>query len=129
MTVRKRSLKQHLQWLIRRHVFAMDVHPTAWIAATALIDRTYPLGIHIGADCVIGEEAVVLSHDLTRGLYVHTRVGEGTRIGARAILLPGISVGRNCIIEPGALVNRDMPDHHVASGNPATIAPRDAWPA
>lgn len=120
------SLKQWLQRLMRRHVFAMDVHPTAWIAETALIDRTWPRGIHIGAGCVIGEEAVILTHDLTRGLYVDTRVGEGTFIGARAIILPGISIGRNCVVQPGALVNRDMPDDHEAMGNPATITPRAA---
>lgn len=121
--MRRQSLKQRLMGLIRRHVLAMDVHKSAWIAETALIDRTYPRGVHIAANCVIGEEAVLLTHDLTRGLYLHTRVGEGTRIGARAILLPGISVGRNCVIQPGALVNQDMPDHHLAVGNPARITP------
>ncbi len=102
----------------------MDIHPSAWIAPTALIDRTWPKGIHIGAGCVLGEEAVVLTHDLTRGLYLDTRIGEGTLVGARAIILPGISVGRDCVIQPGALVNRDVPDFHVASGNPASISPR-----
>lgn len=113
-----------LQQQIRRHLWAMDIHPSARIAPTALIDRTYPRGIHIGADCQIGEEAVVLSHDLTRGLYLDTVIGAGTRIGARAIILPGITVGRNCVIQPGALVNRDVPDHSVAEGNPAVTSPR-----
>ncbi|MEI6485752.1 MAG: DapH/DapD/GlmU-related protein [Sphingomonadales bacterium] len=122
---RSKSLKQHLQALVRRSVWGMDIHPSAWIAATALIDRTWPRGVHIAAHCVLGEEVVLLTHDLTRGLYLDTRIGEGTLVGPRAIILPGVSVGRNCVIQPGALVNRDVPDDHVATGNPAVAVPRD----
>lgn len=103
----------------------MDIHPTAWIAASALIDRTWPRGIHIGADCVIAEEAVVLTHDMTRGIYMDTRIGDGTTVGARAIIMPGITVGRNCTILPGTLVNRDLPDGTMVAGNPARIVPPD----
>lgn len=102
----------------------MDIHPTARIAPTALVDRTWPRGIHIAEGCVIGEEAVVLTHDLTRGIYYDTRIGARTLVGARAILLPGVTVGADCVIEPGALVRTDVPAGHVARGNPATIAPR-----
>lgn len=113
------SLKQRFQRLVQTRLWGMDIHPTAWIAATALIDRTWPRGIHIGADCVIAEEAVVLTHDMTRGIYMDTRIGEGTTIGARAIIMPGIAVGRNCTILPGTLVNRDLPDGATVAGNPA----------
>lgn len=120
---RRLSLRQYWQRLVRDRVWAMDIHPSAWIAETALIDRTWPRGIHIGADTVIGEEVVVLTHDLTRGNYLDTVIGAGTRIGARAIILPGVTVGKNCVIQPGALVNRDVPDDHVATGNPAVLSP------
>ena len=120
---RRLSLRQYWQRLVRDRVWAMDIHPSAWIAETALIDRTWPRGIHIGADTVIGEEVVVLTHDLTRGIYLDTVIGAGTRIGARAIILPGVTVGKNCVIQPGALVNRDVPDDHVATGNPAGLSP------
>lgn len=120
---RKLSFRQHWQRLVRNHVWAMDIHPSAWIAETALIDRTWPRGVHIGPQCVIGEEVVILTHDLTRGIYVDTVIGPGTRIGARAIILPGVTVGEGCVIQPGALVNRDVPDFHVAAGNPASITP------
>ena len=126
---RRESWKQKVQRLLRAHLWGMDIHPGVWIAETALIVRTWPRGIHIAPGCVIGEEAVILTHDLTRGLYVDTRIGAGTFIGARAIILPGVTVGEGCIIEPGALVNRDVPDFHVAQGNPASIAPRDPAPA
>ena len=121
---RAQSWRQKWQRLVRRHLWAMDIHPSVSIAETALIDRTYPRGIHIARDCVIGEEVVILTHDMTRGIYVDTRVGAGTLVGARAIILPGITVGEACIIQPGALVNRDVPDFHIAEGNPAVSRPR-----
>lgn len=122
----KRTLSLRQQWdrLFRRMFWRMDIHPSAWIATSAMIDRTWPRGIHIAADCIIGEEAVILTHDMTRGLYRDTRIGAGTIIGPRAIILPGITVGARCRIEPGALINRDVPDDHVAQGNPAVSAPR-----
>lgn len=124
MKRQRSSITQWAQRLIRRHLWGMDIHASAWIAPTALIDRTWPRGIHIGADCVIGEEVVILAHDLTRGLYVDTVIGARSVLGARAIILPGVRVGEDCIIQPGALVNRDVPDGHVALGNPAAATPR-----
>jgi acetyltransferase-like isoleucine patch superfamily enzyme len=118
------SLRQRWDRLFRRLFWRMDIHASAWIAASAMIDRTWPRGIHIGADCVIGEDAVILTHDMTRGLYRDTRIGAGTIIGPRAIILPGVTVGARCLIQPGALINRDVPDDHVAQGNPAVATPR-----
>lgn len=120
---RRTSLRQWLQRLIRRHLWGVDVHASSWIAETALIDRTWPRGVHIGRNVVIGEEAVVLTHDMTRGLYLDTRIGDGVVIGPRAIILPGISVGEGAVIAPGAVVNRDVPPHHHAIGSPAVAEP------
>jgi acetyltransferase-like isoleucine patch superfamily enzyme len=119
----KKTLKQRMQAAVRDKLWHMDIAPSSWIAATALIDRTWPKGVHIRDGVVIDEEAVLLTHDLTRGLYCDTTVGVGTMVGARAIILPGVSVGAHCVIEPGALVNRDVPDFHLARGNPAVFEP------
>ncbi len=102
----------------------MAIDPSARIAVTALIDRTWPKGVHIAAGVSIDEEAVVLTHDMTRGIYLDTRIGPRTHVGARAIVLPGVTVGADCLIHPGALVRTDVPDAHEAIGNPARVTPR-----
>lgn len=117
------GLRGTAQRLIRKYFWKMDIHPTARIAPTALIDRTWPRGIHIGANCIIDHEAVVLTHDMTRGVYFDTHIGNNTFVGARAIIFPGVTIGRNCTIHPGAIVNRDVPDGHEAIGNPAKSTP------
>lgn len=123
---RRRSVRQIWQTLVRRWLWGMDIAPSAWIASTALIDRTWPRGVHIGPDVMIDEEVVLLTHDLTRGMYVDTRVGAGTIVGARAIILPGITVGDHCVIAPGSLVNRDMPARSRCEGNPMTLTTVEA---
>lgn len=114
-------LKARFKRWLQTVVWGMDIHPSARIANSALIDRTWPRGIHIAAGCDIDEEAVVLTHDMTRGIYLDTRLGEGCRVGARAIVLPGLTIGEASVIAPGAVVTKDMPPRSYAIGNPAQI--------
>jgi acetyltransferase-like isoleucine patch superfamily enzyme len=46
-------------------------------------------------------------------------VRRGARIGAGAILLPGIAVGEEAFVGAGAIVTRDVPARAVVVGNPA----------
>jgi len=48
-------------------------------------------------------------------------VKEWARIGGNVTLMPGVTVGRNCLIGGGSSVTRDVPDHSVAAGNPAKV--------
>ena len=45
---------------MRKIVWRSDIAPSAWIAETALIDRTWPKGIHIGAGAVIALGALAI---------------------------------------------------------------------
>ena len=47
-------------------------------------------------------------------------VGDGSWIGAGAIILPGVKIGRGVIIGSGAVVTKDCEDNCVYAGNPAT---------
>jgi maltose O-acetyltransferase len=60
-----------------------------------------------------------------RGEYVANsrpiKIGCGVFIGARAIILKGVTVGDRAIIGAGAVVTTDVPARHIAVGNPARI--------
>jgi acetyltransferase-like isoleucine patch superfamily enzyme len=45
-------------------------------------------------------------------------------IGARAIVLKGVRIGRGSVIGAGAVVTRDVPPRAVAAGNPARVIRR-----
>jgi acetyltransferase-like isoleucine patch superfamily enzyme len=101
----------------------MDIDPSAVIEPTAYVDRTWPKGVHIGADCYVGEQAVVLTHDMVRGLYLETFIGARTVLGPRSVIMPGLIIGEGCRVAPGAVVIKDMPAATQAIGNPAQISP------
>jgi acetyltransferase-like isoleucine patch superfamily enzyme len=119
------SLFAWLQGLVRRHLWRMDIHRSAVIEPNAYVDRTWPKGVHIAAGCYVGEQAVVLTHDMVRGLYLDTYIGARTVLGARSVVLPGLVVGEDCRVAPGAVVIKDMPAGTQAVGNPAQISPAD----
>ena len=40
-------------------------------------------------------------------------------IGSGAILLPGMTIGRNAVVGAGAVVSQSVPPNTVVAGNPA----------
>lgn len=42
-------------------------------------------------------------------------------IGGNAVILPGVTVGRNTVIGAGSVVAKDIPDNVVAVGNPCKV--------
>lgn len=91
--------------------------------------------IGIGEYTIVGPDALIYDakeHEYSQeiGWLGRSRVsgkaitiGKRCYIGARSIILKGVSIGDDCIVSAGALVNRDMPPRHIAIGNPASIYP------
>ncbi|MEO7912514.1 MAG: acyltransferase [Roseiflexaceae bacterium] len=50
-----------------------------------------------------------------------THVCFGAAIGAGAVIVTGVTIGRWAMVGSGAVVTRDVPDHAVVVGNPARI--------
>ena len=48
-------------------------------------------------------------------------VKRGASVGARAVVLPGVVIGRFAMIGAGAVVARDVPDHGLVQGTPARL--------
>ena len=48
-------------------------------------------------------------------------VKEGSWIGANAVILPGVTIGKNCVIGAGSVVTKDVPNYSIATGNPAKV--------
>ena len=47
------------------------------------------------------------------------RILDNCFIGARAIILPGVTIGPNSVVGAGAVVTKDVPPGEVHAGNPA----------
>lgn len=114
-----------VKWLYFTKIWGMDIHPTANFSLSAKLDRTNPKGVHIGAETYIAFDAAILTHDLSRGLYLDTRIGKRCFIGARSIILPGIEIGDECVIGSGSVVTKNVPSRSLVAGNPARILKSD----
>lgn len=111
-------------WL--RQVWKLDIDPTVEMSFSAKFDLTHPQGIHIGPNTYIAFNARILSHDMTRNLRAHTRIGRNCFIGGNSLILPGVTIGDSCIIGAGSVVTHSVPDHSIVAGNPARILYTDA---
>ena len=48
-------------------------------------------------------------------------VGEGTFIGAKSVIMPGVKIGEHCVIGAGSIVTKDVPNRTVVCGVPAKV--------
>lgn len=88
--------------------------------------------IRIGNRVLIGSGALIVDGDL-HPLDVQTRterpfdkgksapivIGDDVFIGARAIILKGVTIGVGAVVGAGAVVTKDVAPHTVVGGNPA----------
>lgn len=121
-------LRKALTGLRRRFlvsVMGMDIHPTVEMSLSAKPDMTFPKGVHIGQYSYVAFDVRILTHDRTRGLYLHTRIGRNCFIGGSSLILPGVTIGDDCVIGAGSVVTKDVPSRSVVAGNPASMLRSD----
>lgn len=53
--------------------------------------------------------------------FIKTVVGEGATIGAGAVIVCGIKIGKWAMIGAGSVVTKDVPDYALVYGNPAVL--------
>lgn len=105
----------------------------------------YPPNIRIGQDSIIGENAVLdgrapltigdhvdiasevmiynAQHDINSENFEakesEVTIGDYVFIGPRAIILPGVTIGKGAIVAAGAVVTKDVEDFKIVGGVPA----------
>jgi acetyltransferase-like isoleucine patch superfamily enzyme len=85
--------------------------------------------ITIGERCMIGWDVVILDTDQhalpgrpMTNMPVH--VGDGVWIGARAMILKGVTIGDGAVIGAGAIVTHDVPAGAIVTGPAAAVRHR-----
>ena len=53
-------------------------------------------------------------------------VSDDVWVGGHAIILPGVILGKGCIVGAGSVVNDNIPDYSIVAGNPARVVGRRA---
>ena len=110
-----------LRGTYQRKWLGLDIHPSVRMSLSAKLDTRFKAGIHIGEDSYIAFNARIMTHDFTRGLYLHTRIGRCCFIGGESVILPGVTIADNCIVGAGSVVTKDVPANCAVAGNPAKV--------
>lgn len=109
-----------------------------WIWHHSILDGSN--GISIGEGVQIGAWVGIFTHSSHIAIRLHGRnylkvdkhervgyirgavsIGDYTFIGAGAKILPGVKIGKGCVISAGAMVTKNVPDYSIAAGNPAKV--------
>jgi acetyltransferase-like isoleucine patch superfamily enzyme len=56
------------------------------------------------------------------------RIGRGTWVGARAMILPGVTIGPRVMVAAGAVITRDVPADSLVAGNPGRVVRKLNYP-
>ncbi|MBP9760335.1 MAG: serine O-acetyltransferase [Candidatus Pacebacteria bacterium] len=106
-----------------RHVTGVEIHPGARIGKGVFID--HGMGVVIGETAEVGDD-VVIFHGATLGGTGknkgkrHPTVKDGVLIGAHALVLGPITLGKNVKVGAGAVVIHDVPRDTTVVGVPTT---------
>ncbi|MCA1021069.1 acyltransferase [Halobacillus litoralis] len=87
--------------------------------------------VKIGKDVMMGPECLIYTNnhkfDTSNMKFtgktdtLPVKVEDNVWIGARVIILPGVTIGKGSIIGAGAVVTKNVPDYSIAAGNPAKV--------
>jgi acetyltransferase-like isoleucine patch superfamily enzyme len=116
----------------------IDISNHVWIGHFSLLDGlggiTIGEGVHIASHCCIYSHSSQNSIRLLGKKYIEmpaqkrpgyiikkVTIGEYTFIGTSSVILPGVSIGKGCIVGAGSIISKDVPDFSVVVGNPGRI--------
>lgn len=93
------------------------------IGDNAFLDGRDELIIGDHVDIASGVMILNSEHDINsedfQAINAPVEIGDYVFIGPRAIILPGVKIGRGAIVAAGAVVTKDVPEYMIVGGVPA----------
>lgn len=126
-----RFLKKYL-WRLRGYLSVEELRQKGCqigkdckIMERVVIDPSHCGQIRIGNRVTIAPQAYLLAHDTSTYAFLgHTYIAkvvleDDVFIGACAIIMPNVVIGKGSIVGSGSVVTRDVEPYTVVAGNPA----------
>lgn len=116
----------------------LDIGDHTWVWHHSILDASN--GITIAKGCQIGAWVGIFTHGSHLAIrllgenYIRfekddrigyqrgpVAIGEYTFVGAKALIMPGVTIGKGCLIGAGVVVSKSVPDYSIVSGSPAEV--------
>jgi maltose O-acetyltransferase len=104
----------------------LEIGPGCWINTGCHLEMNDQ--VHIEAGVYIGHDVLIMTSTHEIGppgrragklMVAPVTIESGVWIGSRAVVLPGVTIGRGSIVAAGSIVTRDVPPNVMAAGVPA----------
>jgi len=116
----------------------LNIEDNCWVWHHSILDATN--GITIGRGSQIGAWVGIFTHSshiavrLYGEKYIEVpkekrigyergsvEIGEYSFIGAGSFVLPGVKIGKGCVVAAGSIVSKSVPDFSIVAGSPAKV--------
>ena len=138
ISIGSNSIRKRLAEKLNSVNFTTAIHPSSVISpkSSVGVGSVVMQGAIIQSSAVVGRHCIIntaasVDHDCLLEDFVHISpnatlcgnvfVGEGSQVGAGAVVIPGIKIGKWSLVAAGAVVMRDVPDNVLVMGNPARV--------
>lgn len=118
--------KFRVRWNRRRGV---TIGEHVYLGLHCEIDNAYPEYVYIEDNVSLAGNNIIIAHSNPFSQFQNVLesgvspviIKEGAWIADGAIILRGVTIGRNAIVSAGTVVDKDVPDNSLAKGNPMKI--------
>jgi len=111
-----------------KYPWRLSVGDHSWIGEDCWIDNLDD--VNIGANVCISQGAYLCTgnHNWSDPAFAlitePITIQDGAWVGARAVVAPGVRLGRCAVAAAGSVVTKDIPPYEIHSGNPARFVRR-----
>lgn len=117
-------------WRIKMHKWrGVHIGKNVYIGMHSVIDNAYPEYVYIGDNVSLAGEVTILAHSnpyahfasIVESKVAPVIIKDGAWVGAKAVVLLGVTIGEDSIVSAGTVVDKNVPDYSLAKGNPMKI--------
>lgn len=111
------------------HTTKLKIGDNVWIGRRVFVSGRG--GLTIGNDSFLAFDSVILTehHVYKKGVKIRntgfttlpTEIGNNVLVGAKAIIMPGVTIGNNVVIGANSVVTKNIPSGSVVVGIPAKV--------
>lgn len=112
-------------WLLR--ICGVKIGKGCYIGFNVICDTNFSELIVIGNQVTISHNTLILAHTATPARsylssfyneFKKVNISDGAWIGAKCIILPGVSIGENSMVGAGSVVSKATSPYSLYAGNP-----------